>query len=483
MKEKIIRRIFAFISFIFTVPIFNMESEISSTAVKANQNKEIEFNKKNYGANLKDFIKKVNSLPIDERKKIKNDLKENNLKSYNKLKSKLNSILIADDIVKNKINNYFEQAADISPNENLALVAYQTNTALLLILNDITNIKYKIIHCEGLTLSETKIVKFSHKFALICYDHALILFDFEDLNEVKTKLLKTHKSAVKKIDINNDLAISASDSMAILWDLSNLKEIKSKQLIETNLISSIALSCDNKFALIATSNGILLFNLSNLENIESKLLSKKQFYSKHLYFSNDNKFIVISNFFHAIIINRNNLDTYTLIKYPDLVSCIKINPYIITGSENGNLRIYTRSLEKYEEFKEHKTKINDLQLDNSGTVVLSRSEDGEAILWNIKKKENYIKLKKSGERINTIALSYNAKFALTINKAGKVRLWILSNKISLDQLILFKTLKELSKKQIDSNFIFEDHFFRVIFNNFNPEQQKYLIEKFNLRFI
>lgn len=347
----------------------------------------------------------------------------------------------------------------LSPNENVALIIHKGNIKLLNLINMAETILPMLPKTRVENLLITEIDNSSKLIFASFLNRESVLYNIADFKNIRAKKITDFTDPYNEIvsaAFSEDkkfakqfITIVYSKSTKIL-DVTYFDAIKIIEVIKhDDPILKISANKTNTLVVSVLTDGqIKLTDLRNLNDIKEIMLDKVKDDITNVSFSNDDRFILIQ--YQA--------------KEPELFKIDDLNE-ITSIRLNQNHR---------------KIKALDFVLDDQFMITIH--EDNSAILYDLQRLtgKKYIFDKIFGGS----KIGISNKFIMFSDYSNKIQFVKLTDLIlNLDRLFLIGSLKDLSGKSIDCNFIFEDVFFRDIFSKFNLEQQRYLIEKFNLKFL
>ncbi|CAF2400414.1 unnamed protein product [Rotaria sp. Silwood2] len=263
-----------------------------------------------------------------------------------------------------------------------------------------------------------------HDVVKVLYGHIVNLFvsasrdrtiQFWNINsDLPVQKLLGHELVVTAIDFNpeNSVLVSGSrDNKIIFWD-TKTGQILKKIMIGRNLITDAKWSHDGTFiAQTGEDKETKMYDSRNMTQVVS--FPKKQYIQTSCDISNDDRYLVS-------VANEPSSSIYFQILFLFVILLMSTsNGFNGSGAEISLWDIRQRKL--ISEFYGHRATVNSGQfVDQAASMMISCSNDGRAILWNVQQNSIFAELDVDSATPLTSIIAMNTQNFATGGLNGKV---------------------------------------------------------------
>jgi WD40 repeat protein len=230
-----------------------------------------------------------------------------------------------------------------------------------------------------------------HYLVSASQDRTLRLWDTD--SGTTLRVLQGHTAGVTNLDYDattGQLFSASLDGKIMRWDLT----LSNQQIIDLKYktpISTAIAPAGNQVAVGFADGTLRLYSLP-----DSRLQSEIQAHSKeilHLAFHPNGTLLASASFDKTVKLWRvtaDELATPQTFSHPDKVRAVAFSPnghLLVTGSNNGQIGLFPLGTEQSSPrttfYQAHQGQINSVEIDASGTYLLSGGADGYTRFWNL----------------------------------------------------------------------------------------------------
>lgn len=255
-----------------------------------------------------------------------------------------------------------------------------------------------------------------------------------NLERNECKIFEGHTNAVLSVNFSLDgqsIVSGSSDKTLKLWNLQG--ESLQTMRGHNNLVNSVLIQSDNQQIVSACSGGVCIH--WDLHGTELKRMKLHHRAITALTYTTNGQLISASED-NSAVLWMNVREELIKWQHPSLVWSIAYSPnfqhpnlssqetatgYLISGSDDGLVRLWSVEGEELCSFSGHQGSVYSVAFDPTGKYILSGGKDGNTIIWNNHGKELH-RYRGKNMGVTKVAFSNDGNSILRVNMDGSIQL-------------------------------------------------------------